>query len=224
MHAALQDALILTHGGTTDARVALHLEVIAQRAHHLLDLLRELASGREHERLALLLLVVELLQHAGAESRSLTGTGLRLLDHVETLGKGHDTALLDRGGLLETVRVDTAEQVLVEVHGVEGLVHLGPVGDGHLTVGLLVLVKAVSVNGGGGRVSGGVARSGGGVARSRPAATESICQNFPRNVVSGRFVGSRERGGRRGSGDAHGLHAAVVRLIVETTFARHVLW
>mmetsp|Transcript_14963 Transcript_14963/g.63040 ORF Transcript_14963/g.63040 Transcript_14963/m.63040 type:complete len:453 (-) Transcript_14963:61-1419(-) len=134
VNAALEDALILAHGRATDARVALHVEVIAERAHHLLNLLRELARGGEHESLALLLLVVELLQDAGAEGGRLTGTGLRLLDHVEALGEGHDAALLNRGGLLETVRVDAAKEVLVEVHRVERLVNLGPVGDGHLAV------------------------------------------------------------------------------------------
>ena len=132
--ATLEDALILAHGRTTDARVALHVEVVAERAHDLLNLLRELAGGREHERLALLLLVVELLQDAGAEGGRLTGTGLRLLDHVQALGEGDDTALLDRGRLLETVGVDAAEEVLVQVHGVKRLVNFGPVGDGHLTV------------------------------------------------------------------------------------------
>ena len=134
MHAALQDALVLAHRRATDAGVALHAEVVTERAHDLLDLLRELARGREHQRLALLLFVVELLQHAGAERRRLTGTGLRLLDHVQALGEGDDTALLDRGRLLETVGVDAAEEVLVQVHGVKRLVNLGPVGDGHLTV------------------------------------------------------------------------------------------
>ena len=42
------------------------------------------------------------VQDAAAEGRGLTGTGLRLLDHIETLGEGHDTPLLDGGGLLET--------------------------------------------------------------------------------------------------------------------------
>ena len=114
--------------------MALHVEVVAERAHHLLNLLRELARGGEHQRLALLLLVVKLLQDAGAEGGRLTGTGLRLLDHVEALGEGHDAALLNSGGLLETVRVDAAKEVLVEVHRVESLVNLGPVGDGHLAV------------------------------------------------------------------------------------------
>ena len=39
---------------------------------------------------------------AGAEGSGLAGTGLRLLDHVQTLGEGHNTALLNGGGLLET--------------------------------------------------------------------------------------------------------------------------
>lgn len=42
------------------------------------------------------------LQHAGAEGGGLAGTGLRLLDHVQALAKGHDALLLDGGGLLET--------------------------------------------------------------------------------------------------------------------------
>mmetsp|Transcript_5005 Transcript_5005/g.12711 ORF Transcript_5005/g.12711 Transcript_5005/m.12711 type:complete len:378 (+) Transcript_5005:516-1649(+) len=119
VHARLQDALVLAHGGAAHAGVALDAEVVAQRAHHLLDLLRQLARGRQHERLAFLLGVVQLLEHAGAEGGGLAGTGLRLLDHVQPLGEGHNAALLDGGGLLETVRVDAAQQVLVQVHAVE---------------------------------------------------------------------------------------------------------
>mmetsp|Transcript_754 Transcript_754/g.1342 ORF Transcript_754/g.1342 Transcript_754/m.1342 type:complete len:377 (-) Transcript_754:77-1207(-) len=136
VHAALESALILTHAGSTDARVALHLKVVAQGAHNLLDLLRQLTGGGEHERLSLHHGVIERVQDAAAEGRGLTGTGLRLLDHIETLGEGHDTPLLDGGGLLETVSVDATQQVLVEAHGVEGLVNLVPLGGKLLRVGV----------------------------------------------------------------------------------------
>ena len=57
---------------------------------------------------------------------------------------------------------------------------------------------------------------GQGGSRAEGSAATGYSIKLSRNVVSGRFVGSRERGG--GEGGPHGLHAAVVRLIVETTF------
>mmetsp|Transcript_3805 Transcript_3805/g.11859 ORF Transcript_3805/g.11859 Transcript_3805/m.11859 type:complete len:432 (+) Transcript_3805:100-1395(+) len=170
VHAALQDALVLAHRRATHARVALDRQVVAQGAHDLLDLLRQLARRRQHQRLHLSLLVVDVLQDARAERRRLASARLRLLDHVQLLGKGHNAALLNRRGLLETVRVDAAQQVLVQAHGVERLVHLVPGGDGvlalkdlaHLLVVLLVIesrrVRHVCLGGRFGRW-GGVAMS-----------------------------------------------------------------
>jgi hypothetical protein len=57
----LQDAGVLAHRGAADARVALDVEVVAQSAHHLLDLLRQLARGGQHQRLALHQGVVQVL-------------------------------------------------------------------------------------------------------------------------------------------------------------------
>mmetsp|Transcript_39530 Transcript_39530/g.86102 ORF Transcript_39530/g.86102 Transcript_39530/m.86102 type:complete len:348 (+) Transcript_39530:319-1362(+) len=82
VHTALESALILAHAGATNAGVALHLEVVAQSAHDLLDLLRQLTGGGQDESLALHDSVVELVEDASAESRGLTGTGLSLLDHI----------------------------------------------------------------------------------------------------------------------------------------------
>jgi hypothetical protein len=52
--------------------------------------------------LALQVLVVQVVQDASAEGSGLAGTGLGLLDHIQTLGEGHNTLLLDSRGLLET--------------------------------------------------------------------------------------------------------------------------
>ena len=60
----LQHARVLADGSPADARVALDLEVVAQSAHDLFDLLGELARRREHEGLALEQGVVEVLEDA----------------------------------------------------------------------------------------------------------------------------------------------------------------
>lgn len=71
---------------------------------HLLNLLCQLTSGSEHQGLSLLEAIVNLLQDAGAEGGGLASPRLGLLDHIEALGEGHDTALLDGGGLLKTCK------------------------------------------------------------------------------------------------------------------------
>jgi hypothetical protein len=45
-----------------------------------------------------------------------------------TLDNGHDGALLDGGGALETIGVDAAEQLRLQVHVVEGVGRLIVVG------------------------------------------------------------------------------------------------
>jgi hypothetical protein len=60
----LQHARVLADRGAADACVALDLEVVSQRAHHLLDLLRELARRGQDEGLAFEEGVVEVLEDA----------------------------------------------------------------------------------------------------------------------------------------------------------------
>ena len=55
-------------------------------------------------------------------------SGLGLGDEVPPEHDGFDRALLDRRRLLETVRVDPPEQLLGDLHGVERLDGLVPVG------------------------------------------------------------------------------------------------
>ena len=59
-------------------------------------------------------------EEVDGEGAGLAGTRLGLGNDIATLDEGDDGTLLDGGGLLETVRVDTAQQVLVEGHVIEG--------------------------------------------------------------------------------------------------------
>jgi hypothetical protein len=83
---------------------SLHLQVVAQCTHDLLDLLRKLTGGCEDQGLALLYIDVEALQHACTEGSSLARTRLSLLDDVEPLAERNDSFLLDGGRLLETCK------------------------------------------------------------------------------------------------------------------------
>lgn len=95
VNAGLEGTSVLADGGTTDAGVALDVEVVTQGSHDLFDLLGKLSGGGENEGLALEDVVIEILEDAGAEGGGLAGTRLGLLDDIETLAEGDDTFLLD---------------------------------------------------------------------------------------------------------------------------------
>mmetsp|Transcript_67477 Transcript_67477/g.180286 ORF Transcript_67477/g.180286 Transcript_67477/m.180286 type:complete len:305 (+) Transcript_67477:163-1077(+) len=93
--ARLQTADVVPDVGAANAGVALGLHVVAQGQHHLLDLLRQLARGREDERLALLEGGVHTLQAADREGRGLASARLSLGNGVATLDQGESAALLN---------------------------------------------------------------------------------------------------------------------------------
>jgi hypothetical protein len=70
----LQRADIITHGGSTDARVDLDVHEVSERLDDVDYLLGQLARGREHECLAVLDAHVEVLQDADGEGGRLSGT------------------------------------------------------------------------------------------------------------------------------------------------------
>ena len=109
------------------AIVHLHAHV-AQRQSRLLRLRRELSRGGQHQRLNLAGVGVEHLAEREGDHGRLAGARLRLRDDVAAAGDGHDRALLNRRGLLETVRVEAAKQVLADAHAVEGADHLDALG------------------------------------------------------------------------------------------------
>lgn len=59
------------------------------------------------------------LQNRDREGGGLSGTGLSLGDTVTSSDDGHDSSLLDGRGSLETVGVDTSEEVGLQLHVVE---------------------------------------------------------------------------------------------------------
>jgi len=111
---------VISRRGAADADVALHALVVSQRPGDLLDLTRQLARGRQDERLAVNLgAVVNALEATYDECRRLARAGLCLADGITAIKDGLDAALLDGAGLLEAVGVDATEEVLIEIVVVE---------------------------------------------------------------------------------------------------------
>lgn len=121
MGTLLESLHILADVGTTDTSVALDAHEVTNGDHDLLDLLGQLTSGSEDQRLAGLQVGVDLLQSGDGEGSSLAGTRLGLSDDIvacflvlpdtlvngRTLDDGHDGPLLNSRGTLETVGIDT---------------------------------------------------------------------------------------------------------------------
>lgn len=86
---------------------------------NLLDLLGEFTGGGKDEGLAVGDGQVKTLEDTNGEGGSLSGTRLSLGDDVHALHEGHNGTLLNGRGLLETISIDTTEQVFQKVHVVE---------------------------------------------------------------------------------------------------------
>ena len=103
--AVFEFTYILADGSAADARVTLHVHIVAQSEDDGLDLRREFASGGEDERLGLSDGDVDGLQHGDGEGGSFTRAGLGLGDDIATLGYRKNSTLLDRGGLFKICTV-----------------------------------------------------------------------------------------------------------------------
>jgi hypothetical protein len=119
--AVLEGLHVLTDVGTTNAGVALNAHEVTNGDNDLLDLLGKLTGGSEDKGLASLDGGVDLLEDRDGEGGGLAGTGLGLSDNIVALDDGHDGALLDSRGALETVGVDTTEKLGLQVHRIEGV-------------------------------------------------------------------------------------------------------
>ncbi len=120
----LKSLHVITNTGTTNAGMALDVHEVTDGDDDLLDLLSQLTGWGEDQGLALLDVGVELLKNGDGESCGLSGTRLGLCDNIMafaalatpdpiyafevlTLDDWHDGTLLDGGGALETIGVDT---------------------------------------------------------------------------------------------------------------------
>jgi hypothetical protein len=96
---------VLADGSAADARVTLHVHVVAQGEDDGLDLRREFAGGGEDERLGLSDGDIDGLQHGDGEGGRFTRAGLGLRDDIPTLCYREDRTLLNRGGLFKICTV-----------------------------------------------------------------------------------------------------------------------
>jgi len=146
---ALELGNVVSDASATNAGVAAGVEVVTKSNDDLLDLLSQLTSGSEDQSLSLEESEVELLEDANGESGSLSSSRLGLSDDVLALGEGEDGSLLDGRGLLETVGIDTSEEILTEVHAIEVVNDFIPVGlevvDGLLCVQSFRLLRHVGL-------------------------------------------------------------------------------
>lgn len=147
MRSSLQLGDILLDRSSTDTGVAVDVHVVTEGDDDLLDLLGEFSGGSQDQSLGLSEGHVDLpiifrfesasllssknplvsearetthpLQDRDGESSGLSGTRLSLGDNVPTSDDGHDSSLLNGRGSLETVSVDTSEELGLELHVVE---------------------------------------------------------------------------------------------------------
>merc|ERR1712226_319224 len=99
----LQLAHVLADACAAYAGVALGAHVVSKGHHDLLYLLGQLSSWSKDQSLAVFDVGVDGLKDGDAECGGLAGSRLGLGYHVHALDTGHDGALLDGAGFLETV-------------------------------------------------------------------------------------------------------------------------
>lgn len=128
VNSGLQLGNVISDASSTDARVAAGVEVVTKGDDDLLDLLGQLTSWGKDESLGLQKSEVELLEDANGESGSLSSSGLGLSDDVASLGEREDGTLLDGRGLLETISVDSSQEIFLETHAIEVINDFIPVG------------------------------------------------------------------------------------------------
>ena len=111
LRAVLEGLHVITNAGATNAGVAFDVHEVANGDNNLLNLLGKLTGGSKDQGLACLDSRVDLLKDGDRESGRLASTRLGLGNDIVALDDGHDGALLDSRGALETVGVNF-------VHGV----------------------------------------------------------------------------------------------------------
>lgn len=128
VNSGLQLGNVISDASSTDARVAAGVEVVTKSDDDLLDLLSQLTGWGKDESLGLQKSEVELLEDTNGEGGSLSGSGLGLSDDIASLGEREDGTLLDGRGLLETISVDSSQEIFLETHAIEVINDFIPVG------------------------------------------------------------------------------------------------
>ena len=111
--AVAQPRLLLPDRGATENGHHVHpLEVLGVGAQRLRHLDAELAGRRQDDRLRLLVLGIDVLEHRQAERRRLPAPGLRLADHVVSVQQLRNGLRLDRRRLGVAELLERLEQAL----------------------------------------------------------------------------------------------------------------
>lgn len=121
LDALLQTAYVLTQVGPTDTGVACHSKVVAEGHDHGLDLLGQLAGGCHDQHLSLGLLHVDLLKGGDGVGGRLARARLGLRYDITPIDAGNYGTLLYDRGQFETVGVDASQDLLLQVHVLEGV-------------------------------------------------------------------------------------------------------
>ena len=143
---------VFPHGGAANAGVALGAHVVSKSHDDLLDLLGQLPSGGQDQSLAARVLGVDLLKDRDGEGGGFAGSGLGLGDDIVSLDAGNNSTLLDSRGFLETVSINAAKQFFSQLHVIEVLANLIPVGINEtfgVHAGGAVVASTASLLGGG---------------------------------------------------------------------------
>jgi hypothetical protein len=119
---------ILTNISATDTSVALDVHIVTESNDDLLDLLSELTGGREDERLSALDGHVEFLEDGDGKRGGLASARLGLGNDIVTFDNGDNSTLLDGRWAFETISIDTAEKFRFQIHVVEVIDDLVPIG------------------------------------------------------------------------------------------------
>lgn len=107
MLAVVQFPDVLPEVGAADAGVALHVHVVSEGQHDLLDLNGQLTGRRQAQHLGFSDRRVDGLQQGDGKRRCFAGTRLGLRNDIPTLYDGLDCSLLNCRGLLKSYREDS---------------------------------------------------------------------------------------------------------------------
>ena len=115
---------------TVDRQDAHAADVVCERLEGVGHLQRQLTRRREHERLRVALVRIDLGQHRQRERRGLARARLREADHVAAFHKQRDGLRLDRRRLLKADALDCLDDLLGQAEGFEAILGLFGLGGG----------------------------------------------------------------------------------------------
>mmetsp|Transcript_24829 Transcript_24829/g.38636 ORF Transcript_24829/g.38636 Transcript_24829/m.38636 type:complete len:418 (-) Transcript_24829:75-1328(-) len=127
LHSLFEELDVFLDAGSSHAGVDLNAHVLSNGVHDEGDLERELSGGGDNECLDVVAGGIDALQGGDGEGTSFTRSRLRLRDGVVSLDDGQDALLLNGRRLLETVSVNSSQNLLLEAHVIESLSRLFPI-------------------------------------------------------------------------------------------------